>query len=172
MHSMTEANLKAAFAGESQAHVKYLNFSEKAKAENKPNVARLFAAASYSEQVHASSHLKKGLAGVASTSENLAAAINGEGFEVDEMYPAFMSVAESQGETAAKTSFNRANEAEKIHRALYSKAKEAVDAGNDAAIGDVWVCGNCGSTSEGAQPDKCSLCGAGPEVFVKFQLQS
>jgi rubrerythrin len=59
MKEMTEANLKAAFAGESQAHVRYLNFAEKARREKLPNIARLFEAAAFSEQVHASNHLRK-----------------------------------------------------------------------------------------------------------------
>ena len=58
MNKMTEANLQAAFAGESQAHMKYLNFAEKAEKEGLHNVARLFQAASYAEQIHASNHLR------------------------------------------------------------------------------------------------------------------
>lgn len=54
---MTEENLKNAFAGESQAHIKYLAFADKAQQENWPNVARLFRANSYAEQVHATNHL-------------------------------------------------------------------------------------------------------------------
>ncbi|MEN6371215.1 MAG: rubrerythrin family protein [Armatimonadota bacterium] len=167
MHKMTEDGLKASFAGESQAHVKYLAFAEKAKQEQKPNVARLFSAASYAEQVHATAHLRV-LSGVGSTDENLAAAVAGEGFEVDEMYPAYMAVADTQSEASAKTSFYRANEAEKVHRSLYSQAKEAVEAGNDAAIGDIWVCPVCGFTAEGARPAKCPLCGVSSDRFVKF----
>ncbi|MEN6520852.1 MAG: rubrerythrin family protein [Armatimonadota bacterium] len=167
MHKMTEDGLKASFAGESQAHVKYLVFAEKAKQEQKPNVARLFSAASYAEQVHAAAHLRV-LNGVGSTTENLAAAVTGEGFEIDEMYPAYMAVADTQNETSAKTSFFRANEAEKVHKNLYAKAKEAVESGNDAAISDIWVCPVCGFTAEGAQPEKCPLCGAAGDRFVKF----
>ena len=66
MNAMTEGNLKAAFAGESQAHMKYLNFADKAEKEGLANVARLFQAASYAEQIHASNHLKA-LDGIQST---------------------------------------------------------------------------------------------------------
>ncbi|HYA49074.1 MAG TPA: rubrerythrin family protein, partial [Burkholderiales bacterium] len=92
---MTQDNVGNALAGESQAHIKYLAFSEKAAAEDLPNVARIFKAASYSEQVHATNHLKT-LAGVGGTKENLAAAAAGENFEVEEMYPAYLAVAQAQ----------------------------------------------------------------------------
>jgi rubrerythrin len=167
MHKMTEENLKAAFAGESQAHMKYLNFSAKAQQEGLANIARLFAAASYAEQVHASAHLRV-LGGTGSTVDNLAGAIEGEGFEVAEMYPAFMSVAETQAEQGANTSFYRANEAEKVHKTLYTAAREAAMTGKDAELGDIYVCPVCGFTAEGAQPDKCPLCGASGERMMKF----
>jgi rubrerythrin len=114
MKKMTEANLSAAFAGESQAHMKYLNFAAKAEKENLPNVARLFQAASYAEQVHASNHLKA-LDGVQGTAANLAAALGGETFEIDEMYPAYIAVAEAQGEPKALRPMKDAMAAEKVH---------------------------------------------------------
>ncbi|MBI3944507.1 MAG: rubrerythrin family protein [Armatimonadetes bacterium] len=167
MRKMTEENLKAAFAGESQAHVKYLNFSERAQRDGKPNVARLFAAASFAEQVHATAHLRV-LKGIGATAENLAAAIGGEGFEVDEMYPAYVAVAEAQGEAGAKRSFNWALEAEKIHRALYERAAGAVEAGKDLELESIWVCSACGYTLDGEVPDKCPLCGASKERLTRF----
>jgi hypothetical protein len=90
---LTETNLKDALAGESQAHIKYLTFADKAEEEGYDNVARLFRAASFSEQVHASKHLKV-LSGIGSTAENLGAAVGGEGFEIEEMYPAYLEVKE------------------------------------------------------------------------------
>ena len=57
MKKMTETNVKDAFAGESQAHVRYLSYSEKAAAEGRPNIARAFKAGAFSEQVHATNHL-------------------------------------------------------------------------------------------------------------------
>ncbi|MGD0784113.1 MAG: ferritin family protein, partial [Candidatus Aminicenantales bacterium] len=95
MKKMTEENLKSAFAGESQAHLKYLAFAEKAQQENLPNVARLFKANSFAEQVHAVNHLKT-LSGVGKTADNLAAAVGGETFEFEEMYDAYKAVAERQ----------------------------------------------------------------------------
>jgi len=167
MHQMTQENTKAAFAGESQAHMKYLNFAEKAAQEGKENVARLFRAASFAEQVHATGHLKV-LAGIGSTSENLATAMAGENFEVEEMYPAYIAVAEKQGEDKAQKSFQYAIEAEKVHFDLYQKSKQAVDAGEDVALGDLWVCPYCGYTMEGEAPDRCPVCRTLKKNFVKF----
>jgi NADPH-dependent 2,4-dienoyl-CoA reductase/sulfur reductase-like enzyme/rubrerythrin len=167
MKKMTEQFLKEAFAGESQAHMKYLNFAQKAAEEGKENVARLFRAASYAEQVHASRHLAV-MGGVGGTAENLAAAAGGEGFEIEEMYPAYIAVAIDQDEPEAQESFNHALQTEKVHRDLYERAKKAVDAGGDAAIDVLWVCDFCGYTMEGDPPDKCPLCGNPKKSFVKF----
>lgn len=167
MKKMTEQFLKEAFAGESQAHMKYLNFAEKAEEEGKANVARVFKAASYSEQVHASAHLDT-LEGIGSTSENLAGAMAGEGFEIAEMYPAYMAVAEDQGEEDAKVSFHQALEAEKVHHGLYGRAKAAVDAGGDLELGQLWVCTSCGYTMEGEPPARCPICTAPRKLFTEF----
>ena len=167
MRSMTEENAKAAFAGESQAHMKYLNFAAKAEEEGKGNVARLFRAASYSEEVHASNHLQV-LSGISTTAENLAEAAGGEKFEIDEMYPAYIAVADLQEEKAAKQSFHYAIEAEKAHLAMYRKAHEVVVSGGDAPIGELWVCNKCGYTMEGDPPDRCPVCGNPKANFVKF----
>ena len=167
MHKMTQANLEAAFAGESQAHMKYLAFADKAGKEGLPNVARLFKAVAYAEQVHATNHLKT-LKGVGKTVENLGAAIGGETYEVEEMYPAFLAVAELQGEKGAVRSNNWAMEAEKVHAEMYGAAKSAVEGGKDAEVGQVYVCEVCGWTGEGEPPDECPLCKAKKDKFVTF----
>lgn len=167
MHKMTEENVKDALAGESQAHVKYLNFAEKAEEEGKANVARVFRAASYSEQVHATRHLEV-LDGVGDTVRNLDAAMGGESFEVAEMYPAYIAVAIEQDEPEAQESFNWAMEAEKVHHGLYERSKEAVASGADPIIEDIWVCPFCGFTMEGDPPGKCPLCSTPKKRFVKF----
>ena len=167
MHETTKDNLKAAFAGESQAHMKYMIFADKAEKEGLPNVARLFRATSFAEQAHATSHFRT-LGEVGSTADNLAAAIGGETYEVEEMYPAFIADAKEQDEKAALISNQRAMAAEKVHAAFYTNAKEAVAAGNDTEIGMVHVCSVCGWTGEGEPPDKCPLCGAKKEMFVTF----
>jgi len=167
MHKMTEQNLEDAFAGESQAHMKYAAFAAKAQEEGKGNVARLFQAASFSEKVHATAHLKV-LEGIGSTSQNLAGAIAGEGFEIDEMYPAYIAVAIEQDEPAAQEAMNHAMQAEKVHHDLYARAKPAVDAGGDVSLDELWVCSECGHTMEGEAPDRCPVCNAPKRFFVKF----
>ncbi|MFQ6108391.1 MAG: rubrerythrin family protein, partial [Candidatus Aminicenantales bacterium] len=74
MKKMTEENLKNAYAGESQAHMKYLAFADKAENDDFPNVARLFRANAFAEQVHATNHLRP-LGGIGKTEENLQTAV-------------------------------------------------------------------------------------------------
>ena len=167
MKKMTEDNLKGALAGESQAHVKYAAFAEKAEQEKFPNVARLFRASSFSEQVHATNHLKT-LGAVGKSLDNLAAAIGGETFEVEEMYVADMAVAEKQGEKQAHMMFFRAMEAEKVHAGLYKKAKATVEKNKDTDAAPVHVCSVCGFTIEGKAPDVCPICGTPKAKFVTF----
>ena len=167
MRKMTEENLKAAFAGESQAHIRYLIFAEAAEREGKPNIARLFRAIAYAEQVHAANHLGE-LGGIGKTPENLAEAIAGETFEVEEMYPAYDAVAELQGEKGAKRSIHYALEAEKIHARMYEKAKEAAAKGQDIELKTGYICPVCGYTVEGEAPEYCPVCGAPREKFKNF----
>jgi rubrerythrin len=167
MKKMTEKNIGDAFAGESQAHMKYLVFAKRAEDENKPNIARLFRAISFAEQVHATGHLKT-LGGVGSTVENLMTAIDGENFEVEEMYPAYDAVAKLQGEKDAIRSIHYAIEAEKIHAAMYLEARQAAKEGRDAELGPVHICPVCGYTVEGTVPDSCPVCGVPKAKFVKF----
>lgn len=168
MRKMTDENLRAAFAGESRAHMRYLIFARKAEEEGFRNVARLFRAIAYAEQVHAANHFKT-LGELKSTADNLQAAIGGETFEVEEMYPAYNAVAELQGEKGAQRSIRFALEAEKIHAGLYKKAKEAVEAGKDLEIGRIYICDVCGYTGEGDPPDRCPICGAPRERFTLFE---
>lgn len=167
MKKMTEENLKNAFAGESQAHMRYLAFADKAEKENFSNVARLFRGNSFAEQVHATNHLRT-LSGISKTVENLQEAIEGETFEVDEMYPAYIHVAEDQGEKGAETVTKWALEAEKVHAGLYQKAKEAVEKGQDMEYNPIHVCQVCGFTVEGEAPELCPVCGSPKEKFTRF----
>jgi len=167
MHKMTEDNLKAAFAGESQAHMRYLAFADKAEREGFSNVARLFRAVSFAEQAHATGHLRA-LAGIGGTVENLTEAIGGENYEVDEMYPAFIAVAEMQEEKQALRTMNYALEAEKVHAAMYQEARQSVKAGQDVELGTIHICEVCGYTVEGDAPDRCPLCNAPKKKFRAF----
>ena len=167
MKEMTKANLQAAFAGESQAHMKYVAFADIAEREGFPNVARLFRAASFAEQMHATAHLRA-LSGTGSTVANLETAIGGETFEVNEMYPAYLATAKEQDEKAAIVSMQRAFEAEKVHAQLYTRAKESAATKKDLDLSAIFVCEVCGWTVEGAAPDKCPQCGAPSTRFRKF----
>jgi rubrerythrin len=167
MQEMTKENLKAAFAGESQAHMKYLAFSAKAEKEGKPNIARLFQAIAYAEQVHAINHLKE-LGAIGDTVANLDSAIQGENFEVEEMYAAYLAVAQVQAEPGAERSMHYAIEAEKIHAEMYGSAKEAAEDGEDIEIGKVYICPVCGFTHIGEPPDRCPVCNLKKERFKAF----
>lgn len=167
MKRMTEKSLKDAFAGESQAHMRYLIFANIAEKEGFPNIARLFKAIAFAEQVHAKNHLRE-LGGIKSSSENLQVAIDGETYEVNEMYPAFKAIAELQNESNAIRTFDWALQAEKIHAEMYQKAKQAVESGKDIEATPIFICEGCGYTVEGEAPEKCPICGAPRERFRKF----
>ncbi|HAL60889.1 MAG TPA: rubrerythrin [Chloroflexi bacterium] len=165
--SMTESNLKSAFAGESQAHMRYLIFADRAEKEGYANLARLFRAIAYAEQVHATNHYKE-LGGINTSVENLQAAIDGETHEVNEMYPAYRAVAELEEEKGAIRSTSWALEAEKIHAQMYKEAEGAVEKGVDPELGAIYICQVCGHTAEGEPPEKCPVCGAKRQKYVKF----
>ena len=167
MRKMTKSNLEAAFSGESQAHMRYLIFSRKAEEEGFPNVARLFKAIAFAEQVHATNHYTA-LGSVSSTKDNLQAAIEGETYEVEEMYPAFNQVAVFQGEREGARTTGWALEAEKIHAGMYQKARQAVSEGRDIEETKIQICSVCGYTIEGEAPNRCPICGATRDRFVEF----
>jgi rubrerythrin len=161
----TEQNLQDAFAGESQANRKYLAFAKKAEEEGHVQAARLFRAAAAAETIHAHNHLKA-LAAVKSTRENLMAAISGESFEFQSMYPRMIDDAKVEGQDFALRSFSLANEVEKVHAALYQKAME--DLGKNVSA-DYYVCSVCGNTVEGEAPDNCPVCRAKKQAFRKAE---
>ena len=164
--SKTTDDLKAAFAGESQASRKYLSFAKKADEEGLTQIARLFRAASLAETVHAHNHLKA-LEGIQSTAQNLQVAIEGENYEVSSMYPDFIKDAEEEGAKKALRSFNWAIEVEKVHEGLYRKALAALEAQEAQADTDYYVCPVCGFTHEGPLEGKCPVCGAAGEKFER-----
>ncbi|MBC7231950.1 MAG: rubrerythrin family protein [Chloroflexi bacterium] len=162
----TMDNLKAAFAGESQANRKYLAFAKKAESDGYPQIAKLFRAAAEAETVHAHAHLRV-MGGIKSTAENLQAAIEGEGFEFQQMYPAYLAEAEKEGNKAAATSFKHALEVEQVHYNLYSQALASLQAGKDLPAAPIFVCSVCGYTVSGEAPDKCPVCGAKQDHFFE-----
>jgi rubrerythrin len=164
----SEDNLMAAFAGESQANRKYLAFAKKAEAEGLKQIAKLFRAAAAAETVHALAHFR--VAGhVKDTVANLQAAIEGEHHEFTTMYPGFIATAVAEGNKGAERSFERANEVEQTHHALYGTALEAARAGKDLPAADLYVCEVCGHTVVGEAPDVCPVCGARHEKFSKVE---
>lgn len=181
MHDMTAANLRSAFGGESMAHMRYKVWGEAAEKEGFPNIARLFRAISFAEEVHATNHftelrqeagafLVASMAGfdLGSTSDNLLRAIEGETYEIDAMYCVYLETAAFQAEKGAVHSFHYALSAEKIHAAMFKRAKEAADGGKDLELGPVQICDVCGYTIEGDIPDKCPVCGVTKEWFKTF----
>lgn len=163
----TTDNLQEAFAGESQANRMYLAFAKKADEDGMPQVAKLFRAAAEAETVHAHAHLRV-MGGIKTTAENLETAIAGEGHEFRSMYPGFLAEAQKEGNKPAEFSFRNALAVEEVHHGLYSKALEAVRAGNDLAATSIHICPVCGNTVEGGVPDKCDVCGVPGSRFVEI----
>ncbi|MDD5700540.1 MAG: rubrerythrin family protein [Dehalococcoidales bacterium] len=182
MHAITASHLRNAHGGESMAHMRYEIWAQKAEEDGFPNIARLFRAISYAETIHAKNHfnvLKEqfgdtpcnsmAVFGLGSTSQNLQGGIMGENFEIEEMYPTYLETAKYQNEGGAQRSFHYALSAEKIHRAMFVKAKETVDSSEkDISLKPVGICNVCGWTQEGDLPDKCPICGASRSQFKIF----
>jgi rubrerythrin len=163
--SKTEKNLQDAFAGESQANRKYLAYAKKAEEDGHKQIAKLFRATAEAETVHAMNHLRA-IGGIKSTKENLDAAIEGEVYEFQNMYPQMIEDAKEEGNKKAEMTFNYANAVEKIHADLYKKALENLGKNPDV---DYYVCQVCGNTVEGEPPDKCPICGAPKKMFKKVE---
>jgi rubrerythrin len=161
--SNTLKNLQDAFAGESQANRKYLAFAGRAEEEGYMQIAKLFRAAAEAETVHAHNHLRE-LDGIKSTKENLEAAISGESYEFQKMYPRMIEDAKAENQAKALRSFTLANEVEKVHARLYQAALENIGKNADA---DYYVCRVCGYTAEGDAPDECPVCKAKKQAFRK-----
>jgi rubrerythrin len=163
----TLANLQTAFNGESNAHARYLAFSKKADAEGYGEVASLFRAAARAEEIHANNHAAviKKLGGkpeakietpaVKTTKENLEAAIKGETYERDSMYPEFLKQARQIRNTDAIQTFNYAKTAEAEHAKLYTAALNNLEKSKGTKAKNYYVCGVCGYTVEKVTFTKC-----------------
>ncbi len=173
----TLSNLMAAFDGESNAHARYLAFAKKADEEGYGRAASLFRAAARAEEIHAGSHAEaiRKLGGepkadirtpdVKSTRENLEAALTGESYERDTMYPDFLSVAKAEGNKDAFRSFNFALTAEGEHAKLYRSALDDLAAWK-AGKTEFYVCTVCGYTTLRADFAKCPSCFSPKEKYV------
>ncbi len=164
--SLTDKNLKEAFAGESQANRRYLAFAQKAEEEGQPQVAKLFRAAAEAEAVHALNH-EKITGEVKTTLDNLNTAVSGETFEFTKMYPEYITIAQNEGNKRATVSFDWANKVEQIHANLFSKAIEALKNKQEPAKVDYYVCSVCGNTVENEAPERCPICGSPKTKFFK-----
>lgn len=158
--SKTEENIKAAFAGESQARNKYTYFAEVARDEGYHYIAKIFEETAENEKQHALDHFKL-LDGIGNTVDNLNEAISGEHYETVEMYPTFAKEAKEEGNTDAAILFQQIGKVEAEHRERYKKLLALVESGTvfkrDNPI--KWKCSVCGYKVTGTEPPpKCPAC--------------
>jgi rubrerythrin len=161
-------NLNAAFQGESNAAHRYEAFAKKADAEGHTRAARLFRAASKAESIHKENHKRAILAlggkikdfkldevKISTTAENLQAAIKGESYEWDTMYPDFLKQAKTDESKEATRTFLYAERAEAEHAKLYQEAMDNLGQKQDAPI---YVCKVCGYTTMKLPERNCPSC--------------
>ena len=156
----TEDNLKAAFAGESQARNKYTFYAQVARKEGYHYIANIFEETAANEMRHAKDHFKL-LGGLGDTASNLQDAYDGEDYEVVDMYPTFAREAEAEGRKEAAVLFAQIAKVETHHRDRYKKLLEMVKNGTVYKREEkiVWKCGVCGYIYEGTEPPaKCPCC--------------
>lgn len=170
--SKTEENIKAAFAGESQARNKYTYFAEVARQEGYHYIAKVFEETAANEMEHARDHFKL-LKGVGTTAENLEAAISGEHYETVEMYPTFAKEAEEEGNQEATILFKMIGRVEEKHRERYKNLLDMVKNGTvfkrEQPI--KWKCSVCGYTVESTEPPpKCPACKNPKEFYEPASL--
>ena len=156
----TEANLMAAFAGESQARNQYTYFASKAKKEGFEQIAALFLKTADNEKEHAKMWFKE-LDGIGNTAENLLKAANGENYEWTDMYAGFADVADEEGFPELAKKFRLVAEVERHHeeryRALLKNVEQAKVFAKDGET--VWECRNCGHIHVGKEaPQLCPTC--------------
>ena len=173
--SKTEQNLWTAFAGESQARVKYGYYASAAKKEGYNQIAAFFEETSGNEKEHAKLWFKALHGGkVPGTIENLKDAAAGENYEWTEMYAEFAKVAEEEGFTRIAYLFNAVGQIEKHHEERYlallaNVEKEAVFAKENEVI---WHCSTCGHLHVGtAAPEVCPVC-AHPKAYFQIEARN
>ncbi len=173
--SKTEANLMAAFAGESQARNKYTYFASKAKKDGYEQIASIFLETAENEKEHAKIWFKLLNGGeIPSTEENLLAAAEGENYEWTDMYEEFAKTAREEGFDHIAFLFEGVAKIEKEHeeryRKLLSNVKEELVFSKD---GDkIWKCRNCGHIIIGKEaPDVCPIC-AHPKSYFEIKAEN
>ena len=170
--SKTEANLMAAFAGESQARNKYTYYASKARKEGFEQIAAIFEETANNEKEHAKLWFKQLHGGdIPTTEENLKDAASGENYEWTEMYKEFAETAKEEGFTQIAKLFEMVGAIEKNHEDRYLTLLDNVQ--NDEVFHKdaetVWICRNCGHVYYGKDALKvCPVCGH-PESFMELR---
>ena len=168
--SKTEANLMAAFAGESQARNKYDYYASRAKKDGFEQIAAIFQETALNEKEHAKMWFKL-FAGIGDTKSNLLAAAAGEHEEWTGMYKRFAEEAEAEGFADIAEKFRKVAEVEAHHEERYRKLAKNIETGDVwTRVGkNRWQCRNCGAIVEGEKaPEKCPVCDH-PQAY--FQLE-
>ena len=171
--SKTEANLLAAFAGESQARNKYTYFASKTKKEGYVQIANLFEETANNEKEHAKIWFKL-LDGIGSTAENLKAAAEGENYEWTDMYATFAKEAREEGFDHIANLFEMVGEIEKEHEQRYLKLLENVEGGLVFSRDEdkIWKCSNCGHIVIGKEaPEVCPVC-SHPRAYFEIKAEN
>ncbi len=171
--SKTEENLKIAFAGEAEAHAKYLYFASKAKKDGYVQIASIFEETAKNEKEHAKLWYKL-LYGIGTTAENLQSCVEGEHYEWTEMYAEFERVAREEGFEEIANTFAGVAAVEKEHETRYQKLLDNVT--NQAVFskdGDViWQCENCGHICVGKEaPKVCPVC-MHPQGYFQIKAEN
>lgn len=171
--SRTEANLMAAFAGESQARNKYTFYAAQAKKDGYIQIGQLFQETADNEKEHAEIWFKK-LHGDAmpSTPEGLADAAAGEHYEWEEMYAEFAKVAKEEGFQDIAALFGLVAKIEKTHEERFLKLLSNIKDGKvfHREPQTIWVCLNCGHVHTGAEPPTiCPVCKK-PQAFFQMHV--
>lgn len=170
MEKKTMENLRAAFAGESQARNKYTYFASVARKAGYEQIAAIFEETAENEKEHAKLFFKM-LNMLGDTKENLKHAIEGENFEHTKMYPGFEKVARQEGFKEAADTFKEVAEVEKQHEKRYIALLENINHSKVFKKDKVvkWKCRNCGYIHEGKEaPDNCPAC-KHPQSFFELQ---
>ena len=173
--SKTEANLMAAFAGESQARNKYTYYASKAKKDGYEQIAAIFEETANNEKEHAKMWFKELHGGsIPDTLENLADAAAGENYEWTDMYDEFAKVAREEGFERIAKLFEGVAAIEKEHEERYRKLISNIEGGLVfSREGDkIWQCRNCGHIVIGKEaPKVCPVC-AHPQAHFEIKKEN
>lgn len=173
--SRTEANLMAAFAGESQARNKYTYYAAKAKKDGYVQIANIFLETAENEKEHAKIWFKLLHDGeIPSTLDNLKDAAAGENYEWTDMYAQFAKEAREEGFMKIAYLFEEVGKIEKEHEERYKKLIENIEGGLVFSRDDdrIWQCGNCGHIVIGKKaPEVCPVC-AHPQSYFEIKKEN